>query len=129
MKKHVTILALLIIGLIYPFSDTMAHYPIPATKVTLEQVFNTLEEDIANNIYSNSLISEERQMIIKVVDELPGQLSWAVVVIYSTDGQDELGPYTVYEGTPLQMDIDEREWEVNVTDFLEGCTVSSWIEE
>jgi len=129
MKKHVSILVLLFIGIIYPFSNARAQYPIPSFKVTLEQVNTTFEEDSENDLFSKTVSREERQLVIEVVDDIPSQLSWAIVVVYSIDGLDELGPYTAYEGFPLRVDIDEREWGINVTDFLEGCTVSTWIEE
>ncbi len=129
MKKHVSILVLLFIGIIYPFSNARAQYPIPSFKVTLEQVNTTFEEDSENDLFSKTVSREERQLVIEVVDDIPSQLSWAIVVVYSIDGLDELGPYTTYEGFPLRVDIDEREWGINVTDFLEGCTVSTWIEE
>lgn len=129
MKKHVSILVLLFIGIIYPFSNARAQYPIPSFKVTLEQVNTTFEEDSENDLFSKTITKEERQLVIEVVDDIPSQLSWAIVVVYSIDGLDELGPYTACEGFPLRVDIDEREWGINVTDFLEGCTVSTWIEE
>ena len=125
MKKPVHTLAIIFICLIVPFSIVRAQYAIPSFEVELEQENTTFEED---EVLLQLESMEERQMIVKVEDESPSQSTWAIVKIYSLDGLDELGPYTVNEGTLLYVTIDEREWGVKVIDFLSGCIISTWIE-
>ena len=125
MKKPVHTLAIIFICLIVPFSIVRAQYAIPSFEVELEQENTTFEED---EVLLQLESMEERQMIVKVEDESPSQSTWAIVKIYSLDGLDELGPYTVNEGTLLYVPIDEREWGVRVIDFLPGCIISAWIE-
>lgn len=73
---------------------------------------------LIENQYSPSISSiqsiGERKLIVVVRDESYSQQSEATVIVYSLDGQDELGPYNVVEGIPLIVDIDSREWSVRV---------------
>ncbi len=70
----------------------------------------------------------EKKMIIKVTDENSTNTATAVVIIYSLDGMDELGPFDVYEGTPLIIDIDNPEWGVQIVDQTLGSEVTWRIE-
>lgn len=128
MKKKESILAFLVLLILLPFSSLKAQYGIPSFSVELTEVNTTFEEDVSGNPFIRILSMEERQMVVDVEDENPNQTTWAIVYVYSIDGLDELGPYTVYEGTPLQVPVDDREWGVRVCDFLEGCELSAWIQ-
>lgn len=88
-------------------------------------IFNQLTYHFINSLYS----MEERQIIVDVVDENSSVTASAVVVVYTLDAPaEELGPYTVYEGTPLRVDIDERTWDVRVNSSTPGSTVTWSIE-
>jgi len=54
--------------------------------------------------------------------------SSANVWVYSLDGQDVLGPYTVYAGETLSVDIDDRQWGVLVQS-AHDIVVDVWISE
>ena len=110
---------------ILPEASLLAQYSIPSYDVELTQANTTFEED---GIILLSAGLEERQVIVEVEDDNPSQSTWAIVKVFSLDGQDELGPYTVNEGTQLRVTIDEREWGVKVISFLPGCIISTWIE-
>jgi len=73
--------------------------------------------------------TEEKKVVIRVEDNEPSFTATAIIVVYSQDGQDELGPYTVTEGTLLKVNIDDREWGVRITDQSPGSDISWWIEE
>lgn len=127
MKKHVSIL-ILVLGLFFvTISKAQAQYPIPSYQVELENTNTTFEDNDEVELLS-PLNLEEIKLVIQVSDTLPAQASWVTVIVYSLDGQDELGPYTVTEGTPLEVIIDERLWGVRVTSYSEGAYISVWIE-
>lgn len=128
MKNQITILGFLIIGAFFPFSEAKAQYSIPAYDVLIVNVDTYFEEGSKSSFYFVPTIREERQLIIKVEDNEPSETTWATVIVYSLDGFDELGPYTVYEGSPLPVTIDERDWGVRVLGCLTGCILSTWIE-
>jgi hypothetical protein len=52
----------------------------------------------------------------------------AVVQFFSLDGQDVYGPYNVYEGETLDVEVDEREWGLNVIQVMENSEMSVWID-
>ena len=125
MKNQIPILAIVIMAILWPFSIVQAQYAIPSFDIELTVANTSFEEDES---FMQTQNMEERQMVVEVEDDYPAQTTWAVVKIYSLDEQDELGPYTVYEGTDLRVTIDQREWGVEVLDFLTGCIISTWIE-
>lgn len=128
MRYIAYILVVLFIGFCAPKAKAQIQYPIPSFDVELIQVNTSFEETSGLSNLSKPGSREERQLLVQASDDNPAQNSWAVVIIYSLDGQDQLGPYTVYEGATLSVAIDERQWGVKVMDFLPGCIVSVWIE-
>ncbi len=86
------------------------------------------ELNIVTQNLNLSQLGEERKIIIISKDENSTTQSWAEVEVFSIDGNDIIGPFTVYEGTPELIDIDEREWEVRVLNKSLGSTVSWNIE-
>jgi len=127
MKKYVSII-ILVSGLLFvSLSKAQAQYPIPSYQVELAQENTTFEEDENVELFG-PLSMEESQLIIEVGDLNPSQASWATVIVCSLDGLDVLGPYTVMEGTPLAVNIDNREWGVKVMNYLEGAVLSVWRE-
>jgi hypothetical protein len=124
MKNQIR-LSLVIILFFCSLSYAQAQYAIPSIEIELEQENTTFEEPQG---LIRLLSAEERQMVVKVEDNDPAVATWAVVVIYSLDGEDELGPYTVTEGTILKETIDDHDWGVKVNSFRPGCVISAWIE-
>ena len=112
-------------AILWPFSILQAQYAIPSFDIELTVANTSFEEDES---FMQTQNMEERQMVVEVEDDYPAQTTWAIVRIYSLDQQDVLGPYTVYEGANLRVTIDQREWGLEVLDFLSGCTISTWIE-
>jgi hypothetical protein len=64
-------------------------------------------------------------MVVKVKGS---SSSVATVWVYSLDLQDIIGPYTVYGGETIYVDIDEREWGV-IVQSEDHVEVDVWIEE
>lgn len=127
MKKHLG-LVLFVLGLFTAsLSNAQEQYPIPSFNVELTGDNTTFEETEGLVLISPMTIAE-KNIRIKVDDNNPQQTSWVTVIIYSLDGQDELGPYTVVEGTPLEVPVDEREWGVMVVNYLDGAILSVWKE-
>jgi hypothetical protein len=52
--------------------------------------------------------------------------SFAIAWIYSLDGLDVLGPYTIYAGETLSVPIDDREWGVIIQTSFE-IQVDVWV--
>ncbi|HEY9114436.1 MAG TPA: hypothetical protein VIN10_07020 [Bacteroidales bacterium] len=127
MKKYLSLLVLVIGLIIVSPSKAQAQYPIPSYQVELMQVNATFEENENTEILS-PINREESQLTIEVGDPNPLQVSWVIVNVYSLDGQDVLGPYTVMEGSLLSVAIDDRAWGVKVVNCLEGAILSVWIE-
>jgi len=125
MKNLSAKLAIVITLLGVPFSFVQAQYAIPSFDIELTVANTSFEEDES---FMQTQSMEERKLVVRVLDDNPNQTTWAVVMLYSLDGQDELGPYTVYEGANLRVTIDQREWGLEVLDFLTGCIISTWIE-
>ncbi|RLD45222.1 MAG: hypothetical protein DRI89_01670 [Bacteroidetes bacterium] len=70
----------------------------------------------------------EKKMKVKVDDNTPVSTATAEVEIYSLDGIDVLGPFTVTEGVVLEVDIDNREWGVSTLEVSQGAEISYWVE-
>jgi len=124
MKKLILILSIILIALLYPFSDLIAQYSIPSFNVELNQTnlsFIADDEPVINS-------AEERKMNVLVEDQQTTQSSSATFLIYSIDGTTELGPYSVSEGNTLEVTIDERDWGLRVSEYLEGCELSVWVD-
>jgi len=129
MKALIPYCFIVVNGVFFPFVHMQAQYAIPSIDYELIQINTTFEENAGHLFLLNSSSREERHLIVSVNDDNnPEQTSWADILVYSLDRQDELGPFTVTEGTPANITIDDREWGFKVLDFLEGCTISTWIE-
>jgi hypothetical protein len=125
MKKIIFLIFFIIGGMM--FTNIYAQYPIPSFKTPVNGKANFQERSLSM-LDNDSLIYGKRQIIITVtcVGKAIGECS-ATVWVYSLDGRDILGPYTVYGGGSLYVNIDDREWGVYVqTD--DQITVSVWIE-
>ena len=125
MKKIVFLLLFFTFGLM--LAKSYAQYPIPSFRVPVDSRANFQEK---NNIIfdKDSLVYGKRRICSSVVCEgsTKGECS-ATVWVFSLDGKDILGPFTVMGGTTLYVNIDDREWGVYVHTNDE-LTVSVWIE-
>lgn len=127
MKKHANIFILVVGLFMASFSTAQVQFPIPSYLVELTQV-NTIFEENEDVVLIAPLSMEEKKINVHIGDLDPSQTSWVTILIYSLDGQDVLGPYTVMEGSPLEITIDDREWGVKVMNYLDGAVLSVWIE-
>lgn len=93
---------------------------INASFLTTLLCFNPLSQQI--------LSMEERKLKVKADDNETTHTAIIEVEIYSIDGLDVLGPFTVTEGEILSVDVDEREWGVNTLGATQGAEVSFWFE-
>ena len=101
-------------------------FPIPSFKVAIDSGFARFQENIPRNEPNSS--REKRNIYIKVYTNIPIiQNCQAQVWVYSLDGLDTLGPYTVMCGGTLVVEIDEREWGVLVQSNSSILT-DVWIE-
>lgn len=109
---------------LFAFSNTSD----PESLVSINSIHNqniSIQEIQESNILFSS---EKRKMIVKVTDSNSTNTATAVVIIYSLDRMDELGPFDLYEDTPLNVDIDSREWGVQIVDQTPGSEVTWRIE-
>ena len=73
--------------------------------------------------------AEERKVHVIVDDIQPSTTASAEINIYSLDGIDVLGPYTLTEGEELVVEIDEREWGIDELSSTQNANISYWITE
>lgn len=123
MKKYVFITALIILTFA-PFLILKAQHHIPSIDVELSGSSITFEEGQE----PGTEVAERRKLKVKVADESPNTNASAIIVLYSLDDSDVMGPYTVNEGAEIAMDIDDREWGVEVLSYSTNSFLSVWIE-
>jgi len=110
-------------------------YPIPSYNIPVVTMAIFRESNIS--IQGNQLIknintlkdSPMKKRIMNIQVNCVGKslgLCQATVWVYSLDGQDILGPFTVDGGDVLSVPIDDRDWGVLV-DTGDDITVSVWI--
>ena len=109
---------------LFTFSNTNNPESIVSTNSIHNQ--NISIQEIQESIILFS--SEKKKMIVNVSDSNSTNTATAIVIIYSLDGMDELGPFDLYEGTPLNVDIDSHEWSVQIVDQTLGSEVTWRIE-
>jgi hypothetical protein len=93
--------------------------------------FNTPVYSIANfqeGLSKKSNADETRGKRTVVVHSNGQTGTIATVYVYCQDFQTIYGPYTLYGGQTLQVEIDDREWGVMVTSE-DHITVDVWITE
>ena len=109
---------------LFTFSNTNNPESIVSTNSIHNQ--NISIQEIQESIILFS--SEKKKMIVNVSDSNSTNTATAIVIIYSLDGMDELGPFDLYEGTPLNVDIDSHEWSVQIVDQTPESDVTWRIE-
>jgi hypothetical protein len=97
-------------------------YPIPSYNIQIYGAAN-FQENLKP--FKISGAKEKRIQNVAVSGSTGGKAS---VIIYSLDGRDVLGPYTVYVGETLSVEIDERDWGVLV-ESEDDIQVTVWISE
>jgi len=129
MKKQIYFL-FVVMGLVFiPFITVQAQYTIPSYNVELNQISATFEEDqVLNPLVHYEGNRAERKLNVDIKDNNPTQTASVTITVYSLDGLDVLGPFTVTEGTPFEVAIDDREWGVRVINHLQGAILSVWRE-
>ncbi|RLD83955.1 MAG: hypothetical protein DRJ10_02475 [Bacteroidetes bacterium] len=75
------------------------------------------------------LAAEERKVHIEVDTNEPNSTASAQINVYSLDGNDVLGPYTVNQGDELIVTIDEREWAIETLSITSNSELTHWITE
>ena len=127
MKTNCIILWVCMIFLLQTvYSQAMPVYPIPSYNVGVLGV--ALFEESAGQSKDNPC-RERRKIHIQVncQKNIADNDRDVTVWIYSLDGKDVLGPYTVSCGNTLEEAIDEREWGVMVKSEIE-VYISVWID-
>lgn len=138
MKNLFAILVLIIVSIALS-STVSAQYSIPAYDVEIIIEPTTFEEGSDGSIIRNINATNtnfiqapgtdgERKMNVRVNATPPSESATARVLIYSLDGEDSFGPFTVSDESVLEQSIDERDWGVKIVTASTGCEVSVWIE-
>lgn len=118
MKNVLLALAILATLVTTTFGQSVPVYPIPSRNVALSGAAR-FEPSL------NSIQDPTRKRVFQNVTVRGGPGTHATVYIYSLDGLNILGPYTVYAGETLTVEIDERDWGVFIqTD--DEITVDVW---
>ena len=104
----------------------MGQNPIPSYNFPVSRQANFVEQRPILTTSDNS--REKRQVIVKTTC-VGSEISncSATVWVYSLDGTTVYGPFTMYGGQTLRVDIDDREWGVYVTTD-DQIVVDVWIE-
>jgi hypothetical protein len=119
MKKLFIFLSLFFLIILSSFGQNIPLYPIPSYNIPVYGMAR----------FEPSLSSGNNQTRGKTIQNViirGGTGAHAHVWIYSLDGQDILGPYLVYPGQPLSVEIDQREWGVLV-ETEDEIDVSVWV--
>ena len=126
MKKVIVISLFFAFLSISLLAQAVKPWPIPSFMVPIDSSFARFQEDIHR--YSTDASREKRDIHVKIIGHSSKtQICQAQVWIYSLDGLDILGPYTVFCGGTLVVEIDGREWGVLVQ-TNSSVLVDVWIE-
>lgn len=118
------ILSIFVLALFWTTGPVLGQYPIPSFEVSIHGKA-TFSEQKSNNCDS-PLAKRTLHVHVSCVSSLLENCS-ATVWVYSLDGHDTYGPYTVNGGETIAVEIDEREWGAYVeSDY--AITVDVWID-
>ena len=118
MKKSFCLLFLMLLSF-SSFSQGIPQYGIPSTTIPIYGP--TL---FSPTIHSAQTGNREKKKINTSIHGVPA--SNAMVIVYSLDGLNTMGPYTVNAGETLSVEIDDRDWGVAVNSD-DDITVDVWI--
>jgi len=140
MKKSIMTMLVVIVAITLT-SKLSAQYSIPSFNVpvigdptTFEEVLETSASFGSTNLlYFNPfgqkpINREEKKLKATTSDPNTNTTSCIMFEVYSLDGTDIYGPFTVYEGEIFEICIDEREWGIRVLTASEESEMSVWIE-
>lgn len=120
MKKLITMLMILTL---WAGISLQASKPIPSYNVNISSTANFQEKD-RNKNDPNSGEKGKRYMI--VVTNVAGPSKLPIIVwVYSLDGRDIQGPFTLYGNDEISVPIDDRDWGT-IMQTTEKSTVSVW---
>ncbi|MEI7501251.1 MAG: hypothetical protein WCK84_12500 [Bacteroidota bacterium] len=126
MKKLIPLFVFLTLLSMAMQAQTAKPYPIPSFKVAVDSGYARFEENA--HLVKPDTSREKRDAHVKIIRNGPSiQPCQAQVWLYSLDGLDVLGPYTVACGATLTVEIDGREWGVLVQTSA-SVLVDVWIE-
>ncbi|MFK5854496.1 MAG: hypothetical protein QM503_00095 [Bacteroidota bacterium] len=136
MKKLILSLFVLV-ALTVLTNNAMAQYGIPSYDVPVIADPTTFEETTSYNFTKtlskpNPFIQKptsrgEKMLTIIVRNQDVQTTAWVSIEIYTINESITYGPYTVYEGTPLEQSLStEYEWGVRVLTASTGCEMSVW---
>ena len=127
MKKFPFIFLLFSLMSIYVQGQFTKPFPIPSFHVPVDSgTVARFRETTANG--DTKSILEKRDVHVKITDQSSGGGNCgATVWIYSLDGLDVLGPFSVLCGETLVTAIDKRAWGVLVQSN-DDIVVDVWIE-
>jgi hypothetical protein len=113
MKKVILLSALFSFLFLVMQAQVEKILPIPSFRVAIDSAYVRFQENIHRN--SLDVSRAKRIMNVKIISNSLTKLNCqAQVSVYSLDGLDTLGPFTVLCGNTLVVEIDEREWGVLV---------------
>ena len=123
------ILSIFAILMFLTTSAVYAQYPIPSWQVTVHEKA-TFQEQQANAC-EMPLAKRTLHVHVSCVGSIADNCS-ATVWVYSLDGSDMLGPFTVNGGETIDVEIDDREWgtlvqsdsPVNVDVWIDGASLN-----
>jgi hypothetical protein len=123
--KKILLITVFAVLLLAPFTSIEAQIEIPAYNVELTGSTITFEE---NHPPLPFMSAEERKLNVDAIDNSPSTTASINIIVYKLDATIVYGPYTVYEGSVFDMDIDENEWGVDIISYSSGAIASVWFE-
>lgn len=123
MKKTLFVSVILFL---FALQGLKAQNPIPSYNFPVHYRANFQERTGVAFQGDNCL--EKRDVIVRTSCGSTGKTTCSATVwVYSLDGQSIYGPFTVYGGETLRVEIDERQWGVYV-ESDDHVIVDVWIE-
>jgi len=119
--KKVVYLILFLIGI--GMTRVSAQNPIPSYNVPVYQYANFQEQN-----RSGFEVAKDRGKRAVHIVASGTTSSMVTIYVYSLDYQTVYGPYTLFGGSSLTVDIDTREWGV-LAESEDHITLDVWIEE
>jgi hypothetical protein len=124
MKKIILFSVFFILGM----QLAKAQYPIPSYNALVDERATFMEGIDTTGLTGGVQFTDKRRVMYIECNPAKTSLGDAAVWAYTLDHTTVLGPYPLYFGQVLQIDIDEREWGVLVSTKVE-IVVDVWIEE
>jgi hypothetical protein len=127
MMKGIILAVIILITITGSFrgnTQNIPTYPIPSKDISVNGLAIFQEN---YHIWNINQFREKRDLNVHPRSVSGSQNCQSTVWVYSLDGLDKLGPFTVLCGETLTVEIDEREWGVLIETGSETL-VDVWIE-